>query len=125
MTLNSILPEELLARYIFDKSYYRSSDSTVRPNAFMPAPDNKTSVFQINSLKENKVWNIGQEVASQRKKTLLGRADILAKQVFDKKLGIESAKPPPHHANIIWPLEKSEQKMIAMELAALAKLHLL
>lgn len=124
MILNSILPEELLARYIFDKNHYRQN-GTVHYNAFMPNRNNETSVFRIEGLDQKNIWDIGQDVAKLRLKALLGRADIFAKDTSDKNLKIKSAEPPPRHANIIWFIGKSERKEIAMELAALSKLHLL
>lgn len=124
--MDQIKSKEELTRYIFSKSHYRSSDKTVKPNAFMPANDGKTSVFLISDISENKIWDLGdREVAQIRQKALKGRADILALNVFQKKLEVDFNNDPPRHANIIgWPEEKSKQISIAQELAADAHLHL-
>ncbi len=60
-----------------------------------------------------------------RGRPLLGRTDIIASIVISKDLRIIPSEPPERHANITgWPDEKSEQKMIAIELAAESNLHL-
>lgn len=86
----------------------------------------QTSVFHINGLDEASIWVIGEtHVAGPLGKTLYGRGDILAAVVEEKKLGIDYDNTPPRHANIIgWPTEKHEQKSLAQELAAEAKLKL-
>lgn len=92
----------------------------------MPAPNGKTSVFRISSLSENEIWEIGsREVAQKRGIPLLGRADISAFHIMDNNLKLILDNNPPRHANITgWSSEKSEQKLIAMELAENAQLHL-
>lgn len=118
--MNSISPEELLARYIFDSNCVRL-DGTVRYKAFLPAPNNKTSVFRTSGLDESAIWGIGQSVASKRTQILKGRADIEALHIFKQGLRIEpSTITHPLHADIIWPDERSKQKLIAVELAAKA-----
>ena len=95
------------------------------PRAFMPPPNRKTSVFQINGLTESEIWDIGEEVVRPNGKTLYGRGDILAVQIEKTKLRIDYDNTPPRHANIIgWPEDKDEQKSLAQELAAEAKLKI-
>ncbi len=119
---------ESLSRYIIDKNYYRSSDKTVKHNAFMPAKNGTTSIYRIGDLAEGKIWRIGvQYVAKKRGKPLLGRADILASKITKYGLKIEpDICPHPRHANIIdWPDEEgSKRRSIAQELAAAAQLRL-
>lgn len=83
-------------------------------------------MFRISSLSDNEIWEIGDsEVSQKRGSPLLGRADISAFHVFDKKLKVIPDNNPPLHANIVgWPEEKSKQKLIAMELAESAQLYL-
>jgi hypothetical protein len=127
--LSHVDPKESLTRYIVEKSYYRSTDETVRHNAFMPPANNRAlSVFRISDLPQDEVWDLGElYVAAPRNKLLLGRADIFASNVFSKGLGITPThRPHPRHANIInWPVEREYQRMIAVELAAEARLHLM
>jgi len=124
--LDQIKPEENLARYILRKDHFSAQQKRVKYVVFMPAPNGKTSVFRISSLSENEIWEIGsREVAQKRGIPLLGRADISAFHIMDNNLKLILDNNPPRHANITgWSSEKSEQKLIAMELAENAQLHL-
>ncbi|MCK4728160.1 MAG: hypothetical protein KAT27_04495 [Desulfobacterales bacterium] len=110
------------------RKYYRPSDNTVRHNAFMPNREGKTSVYRIGDLTNEEIYGIGREyVAEPLGKPLLGRADIVSSHIMDIELRIESHPDPhPRHANIVnWPPDKSKQKMIAVEIANEAQLHLI
>jgi hypothetical protein len=126
--LEQVEPNEDLTRYIFGKDYYRPKDKTVKHNAFMPAKEErKVSVYRISSLPLNEVWDIGDcYVAPLRNKPVIGRADILALHVIKQGLKIAPEDDPhPRHANIVdWPEEREKQRMIALELADEAELHL-
>lgn len=126
MDIQRVDPGENLARYILHKSHFSSQQKRVKYAVFMPAPTGETSVFRISNLSEDEIWEIGRrDVAQKREMPLLGRADISAFYVFNKNLKIIPDNIPPRHANIIgWPEEKSAQKLIAMELAENARLHL-
>ena len=93
----------------------------------MPNQNGETSVYRINDLTIQQIYEIGQlHVAEPLCKRLLGRADIAASSILKQDLKVEpEPRPHPRHANIVeWPADKSEQKMIALELAAEAQLHL-
>lgn len=125
--LSKVKSEELLSRYILEKTKYRASDMTVKHSAFMPARNGETSVYRINDLNDDNVWNIGRKfVANPQSKPLIGRADIFASNVFKHELTIKPA-PAVHllHANITgWPVESMRIRMIAVELARESQLHL-
>ena len=117
----------LLARYLIQSKDFSRAGNYVKARAFMPPPDRKTSVFQINGLTDNEIWDIGEDhVARPQEKTLHGRGDILAAAVEKTKvLKIHYDNIPLRHANIIgWPEEKDRQKLLAQELAAEAELKL-
>ena len=122
--MESISSSENLTRYIFQKKYYRPSNNTIKYNAFLPNPNNgDTSVFRISNLSDNEIWNIGKNIRYD--KIVIGRADIIASIVLSKNLKIIPSEPPRHHADISdWPNNRSEQIMIATELAEEAKLYL-
>ena len=124
--MDQIKPEEYLTRYIFHKNHFSATQKRPKYVVFLPSPRGETSVFCISDLSDNEIWNIGdREVAQKRGLPLLGRADILAFHVFNKNLKLIPDNCPPRHANIInWPAEKSEQKLIAMELAENSQLCL-
>jgi len=116
-----ITQSEVLSRFIMQANWYRLSDNRVRYAAFMPNPKNgETSVYRISGISDREVWEIGdREVGLKRDKPILGRADIGASFVITKGLNVVPSEPPVRHANIIgWPEEKSEQRLVALELAA-------
>lgn len=94
----------------------------------MPNQDLETSVYRIKSLNSQQINKIGEEnVAKPLGKSLLGWADIVVLSILEQNLKVEP-EPTPHrlHANIVgWSPDKSKRKMIAIELAAEAHLHLL
>lgn len=114
---------ETLARYIYSKSYYRPSDNTVRHSAFMPPKNRRLSVFRIFGLRENEIWELGDNLRNDQ--PLLGRADIKAGSVNGTGLAVEADDIPHRHANIVgWPDDDSAIKLKALELAEKAHLHL-
>lgn len=127
--MGPISPTEPLARYIFQKGHFSSSHGRVKYGAFMPAPNNReTSVYRISGLNDTEIWDIGNNFVSKlRSIPLLGRADILTSKVLNKGLKVKPApEPHPRHANITdWPEKSSEQKLVAIELADMAQLHLI
>ncbi|MBI5056132.1 MAG: hypothetical protein HZB61_05920 [Nitrospirae bacterium] len=126
MDLEQVLPEEDLTRYILHKNHFSALHNRVKYAAFLPAPNGETSVFRISNLSDNEIWETGdKEVAQKRGIPLFGRADILASQILRRRLRIVPDDKPQRHANIIgWPEEKSEQKLIAIELAYNARLYI-
>lgn len=123
-----VSPSEWVARFIMQKSYFRSSDRTARHNAFMPNRNGETSVYRTIDLSEKEIYEIGQiYVAEPLGKRLFGHAEIVVSTILDQRLKVEPhPHPHPRHANIVdWPEDKSKHKMIALELAAYAQLHLI
>ncbi len=122
--MEPVVHSETLSRFILREKYIRANN-TVRHAAFMPNKNDKVSVFRISGITDNEVWDIGDsEVATKQGKPIFGRADIIASIVISKDLKVVSSEPPERHADIIdWPEEKSEQKQIALELAAESKFH--
>jgi hypothetical protein len=121
-----LAPSEILSRFVIQTNWYKPSDNCVRYAAFMPNPKNgETSVFRISGISERDIWKIGdREVGVLRNKPVLGRADIGASFIYTKGLKVVPSEPPVRHANIVgWPEEKSEQTLIALQLAAEAIFH--
>jgi len=117
----SILPDELLARYVTSSRWFRKQDQTVKQDAFIP-PDNplELSVTRHLNLQEFEIWNIGNSVVSGQERTLHGRADVKVSHVESQSLNVVADPAPnnPNHANITgWPLEKDMRKMRALEIA--------
>ena len=118
-----VADEEQLARFVLFSRWVRTSDQTVRPDAFVPYPWPDLSVTRHLELSEAELWQIGQGVADQRPDaTLYGRADLQALTVRWQSLVIAPTREPRNHANITsWPAEKSKQKLVAQLLASAAR----
>jgi len=120
--LNSVMPSEFLARYIYSRNHYRSSDSTVKYAAFIPPQDKRLSVFRISGLAEKEIWDMGNKL---RAHSILGRADIRAADVSETGLQLDPDDIPQRHVNITgWPEESSAIKLKAMVLAEKARFKL-
>lgn len=109
---------EIFSRYILSSRWYRNSDQTIRPDAFIPFPHPDLSVTRHKDVSKARLWELGQTVALKTNKTLHGRTDFEASLCFQKGLDANNDVPPQNHVNISdWPKDKSEQKMIAIEIA--------
>jgi hypothetical protein len=121
-----VAPEETLSRFALEKTYYRTSDNTAKPKAFMPDRAGNTSVFRIDNLSVEDKWNLGEEnVARPQRKEIRASIELKANHVFSQELGIDPDDNPPRHANICnWPEEKSARMLKAELLASYATLYL-
>jgi len=128
--VDPVADDELLARYILYLRYFRRTDQTVKPDAFIPPNNLELSVTRHIHLTEDDIWGLGGKIAKFRNLPLYGRADV--KTVHVKMQNLEVKSQPiendpnlgdnPNHANVIgWPLEKNARKMIALEIANAAR----
>jgi len=120
-------PYDPFARFICSRSQFAAERNIVKPAAFLPnAKDLQLSVFHTKLLSSRETWEIGRRfVATPTNRTIYGRADFKADCVDKVHLRLHLDNHPPRHANIVgWPSEKSEQKLIAIQLAAMAALSL-
>ena len=84
-------------------------------------------MFWIDELSQIEIWQIGDDVAGKpRNLSAVARADLEASAVIESQLAIQlDAEPHPRHAVIVgWPMEKDEQKALALELCARAMLRI-
>jgi len=110
---------EWLARYIVRKQHVRR-DGTVKPDPFIPFKYVELSVTRHLELSEQRIWDIGDRVASQTNTQLQGRADAQASAYIRQRLRVVAAPEEhnPNHANVVdWPSDKQAQKEIALEIA--------
>lgn len=109
---------EWLARYIVRKQHVRR-DGTVKPDPFIPFKYVELSVTRHLELSEQRIWDIGDRVASQTNTQLQGRADAQASVYMQQRLRVVAApvEHNPNHANVVdWPSDKQAQKEIALEI---------
>ena len=126
---SKVSQSESLARYLTHQNHYSSLNNSVKPAAFQPPSNLRLSVFRIDKLTLEEVWEIGRvNVVSAMplpKENVYGFANIIASAVYKTHLDVDPDNNPPRHADIVqWPQEKSERKSIAQELAAKATLRL-
>lgn len=122
-------PEEMLARFIFSRSHIRSSNGTVKADAFIPHPHAELSVTRHRDTCEGELWEIGR---TSRKLALHGRGDVSARTFVSHNLTPQAApvfgdaeQPDnPNHTNVTgWPVnDKAKQRLIALEISEKAKL---
>jgi hypothetical protein len=120
-----VSPDETLARFIIFSKHFRSSNNTVKPDAFIPHPQTELSVTRHRQATNDEIWQEGERVAALRSTTLYGRADVTAAVFTDEELSVVP-KPiipeNPNHADVIdWPAEKPAQKMKAVDIASKAQ----
>lgn len=116
--------KEPLARFIFSGNYF--AKGIVKHGAFLPHPYNELSVSRTASLSKNEIIELGKPVAVKNERTFYGWAEVMVEHIRRCSLEVRPDEPPPRHALIFnWPDEKSAQKLLAMEIAAEAKLFLL
>ncbi len=113
-------PNETLARFILFSRHFRSSDRTVKPDAFIPHPHSELSMTRHAEATPAELWGEGERVAGLRTVALYGRADVEVAVFTDQGLRVEAAPifHNPNHVNATnWPTEKPDQKMKALLVA--------
>jgi hypothetical protein len=104
-----VADNERLARFVMVENYIRT-DRTVRFEAFRPYKYVELSVSRHRDLQEDELWALGEAVALEIGKPLLGRADVLASDARQVGLDVKPDEPPHNHANITgWAAEKSNR----------------
>lgn len=118
---------ETAARFLIRSNQFALSHQRVRPQAFYPSKrDHRVSVFIIDGLEDPQIWYLGEEhVAKPQGRTVLARGELTGNQVSEVgDLRLNRDDHPPRHANIDgWPADKDEWKLLAQELAGMARLH--
>jgi hypothetical protein len=113
-------PLETISRYLLEGEIRR--DNTIRHSAFTPPTNLRHSVFRIDSLSDEEIWNLAIEYVEPHRGKVIGRGDLLVSQVLGENLRVVPADPPPRHADICgWPPDDRERRVtVAKVLAAKA-----
>lgn len=119
MAFPPIDDNENLVKFILSSNQFRSSDLTIKPEAFMPSIKTMdVSMFRTLDISNEELWETGNQIAKGRPAALYGKTELKAQFVRLEGLEIEETETPRNHVNIKgWPSEKSYQKMKAIELA--------
>jgi len=117
----AVVEDDILSRMVCDnnrKSYCRVSTNEVKPKAFKPNLQGKTSVFVTSGLPEKFIWELGEKHLCGENK-VYGRADLTADIIFDLEgITVDYNNEPEYHANLDWPVDVEEIQDIAQVLAA-------
>lgn len=129
--------EEKIARFIFEKRHIKNNQ--IQYAAFIPhVPKNsadgtlEASVFRTDELSDSKIWDTGKAISLIRGRSLRGRANVIAQDIYNNNLAINpcdaSRKIPNYrlHANIAgWPIDENERILKAIDLVSKASLTLI
>jgi hypothetical protein len=126
----TLAPTEILTRYVLFPKWINQEDGRLKADAFMPDRALELSVTRLRRLREVRIWDIGEQVAAERRESdirlnveLVGRADLSVMNCSEEGLDVSPAPLPNNrsHANIVnWPAVKNEQKLVALKLAGIA-----
>lgn len=118
-----------LTRFAFTRKWVSRADGGFRLkyHAFMPRSAHgrplELSVFRVDGMTEQQIWEHGREHALPPKRNFHGRADV-NQGVVDTTgpLRVDFDEPPPRHANVVgWPKERDQQLALAQGLASAAR----
>ena len=123
---------ERLSRFVLTKRHVNQQTKELKAAAFVPHPYEELSVTRDLQATEAEIWSVGFEIAEVRAKSegrdihLIGRGDVIAATYVNLKLKTipDPVNENPNHVNITdWPSadDKPKQKLIAQEIAAVAK----
>lgn len=91
----------MMTRYVYERSYYRPSDQTIKPKAFYPNAQGQCSVVVTKDLDHHAVEAYAAtHITPHFAKPLLGHAKLLSAAAWKEGLDVFYAEPPPNHANI-------------------------
>jgi hypothetical protein len=126
---HEVNPSEPLARFVLRRDHL--SHGHVNYHAFLPPPSLRLSVTRRGLMTDGRLWELGHQTAAARQASggvsisLLGAATVGAADVREiRPLRVAASPLPDHpeHADIVgWPEDKSEKKLLAMQLAAAAE----
>ena len=128
LSVNAVPPvgaNEKLFRFVLSRRHVRKDTNTLKADAFVPHPHEELSVNRELEATDNETWTIGRTIADGLSKTLYGRGDVIAATYHSQKL--KTIEAPvlgnPNHVNVIGWIkdDKPSQKLIAQEIAAVAK----
>lgn len=119
---------ELLARFVFAKSHIRTSDGTLKADAFLPHPYPELSVTRHRDASEPELWEVGRTIGERREPPIVlrGRGDVYASMFMGEHLDVRAdpiddptGPPNPNHAVVAgWPSgDKARQRAIALRIA--------
>jgi len=123
--LEPVTPDEHLARCLTHTNQFRRVEGRVSARAFLPGRDGTTSVFRVDDLTNDQIWQLADEhvAGAPDGRPVVGTGTLLAESVTEAGLRVDPDNDPPRHAAIVdWPADKGDRKLRALKLAAAARL---
>ena len=124
----SVLNNEPLARYIFDKEHFSKEKKRIKRQAFMPPKGKNTvSVIRYTSCPRDCILKIGKQIGVARERKLKAVASLLTEDALSiNNLKVEADTGGSHHrrhANIVFSdYVDAKKRQIAQDLAQKASL---
>jgi hypothetical protein len=108
-----------------ESSYYTGGKNQLRFTAFMsPKVPGEVSVYRIDNLSEFEIWNIGDDLRSDKKSKARGDMQVTDITAIKNEQGknlqvVEDTVSHRLHANIINlpTIDKAKQRVVAVQLA--------
>jgi hypothetical protein len=125
--LEAVTPDEHLARCLTHTNQFSRVEVRVSARAFLPGRDNTTSVFRVDDLTDDQIWQLADEHVTEIPggRPVVGTGTLLAETVTEAGLRVDPDNDPPRHAVIVdWPDDKSDRKLRALKLASAARLSI-
>jgi hypothetical protein len=131
-SLPSGLPElvadsETLGRYCGSSSWFARETKRVKYPAFLPAPDDDTSVYRVTGMSPEEIWKHAERhFVNSEGRPHHHHGVALVEAAYVRATGIDAIphEGPPRHANLRgWPrtddpvLQKSRRKEMATKMA--------
>ena len=120
---------EEVARFLTSSSWFAPTTGRVKHQAFLPAPDNDTSVIRIAGRAETALW--GDARTNLQGHHFHGAGVVRVGIVRETGLDAIADEPPPFHANLRgWTVDadpeyqKAKRKALAISIAEEARLVL-
>lgn len=113
-----VADDEEVARSLTSSSHVTASTGRIKHNAYLPAPDDDTSVFRCSGLSVE----VLHALIPEERHTRHGAAVVKAEVVREAGVDVIAEEPPPRHANIRgWPrhTDPDEQKARRKEVATI------
>ena len=111
--------DEEISRVLRHSRFRRKSDNGIKLDAFMPAPDNDTSVMRVTGLGSEQINELAVQMVPEKAKN--GSALFEANVALDQGLEFFADDTPPRHANLRgWPKYESDSERERLERRAIA-----
>lgn len=119
-----VADDEDVARALMSSSWFTKTTGRIKHNAYLPAPDDDTSVFRCTNMDAAAV----HALLAENRATEHGAAVVAVEIIRAAGLDALASEPPKRHANIRgWPrhadpeAQKARRKEVAMLIAESAR----